>query len=314
MQVAELSRSGKQTNPATQTWLSHALCLNSKQSEYCDAHCVFDDLLVSAPGNGGLFVLRKAGWLTPPTITTVDWLATTGLSMTENCLFRGMPLKDHGLIYGYPSTGRPWPMMIDGVSDIHDLYYYENSLYVVSTGSNSVVRVSIPGGEVIQKWELPGETDSWHLNCVDIWDGKLVATAFGRYSKTGEYKQISEANGLVLDMETKETIWDGLRFPHTPRVDKRGRYFVCDSVNHRLLMKDKGQIKTKEWPGYFVRGLAFGASSIYVGLSAKRHTETPIADNAKIAVLRMDDLSPLGEVTLPSPEVYDIVVLPDSVI
>lgn len=146
--------------------------------------------------------------------------------------------------------------------DVHDLRVFQNHLYVVSTGTNKIISLS-ESAEVIKRWKFTGRGDAWHLNCLDDWDGRLVASAFGKFSAPHEWKPDSREQGIVLDLETGQTLWDGLSQPHIPRVDEFGNRLICDSETQRLLVKMKdGVTKEVMFEGY-PRGLAWSEEYLH---------------------------------------------------
>ena len=120
-----------------------------------------------------------------------------------------------------------------------------------------------------------------------------------------------DGKGVVFDLESDKILWSGLTKPHTPRMDRSGRQYICDSGTHKLLIREvDGSISEVCFPGAFTRGLAFGENHIYVGLSVIRYKElAPVTlPNARIAILDRLTLNQLGQIDLPCAEIYDIVV------
>ncbi len=97
-------------------------------------------------------------------------------------------------------------------------------------------------------------------------------------------------------------------------MDREGRQYVCDSETSRLLIRQlNGSVSEVVFPGAFTRGLAFGQNHIYVGLSSIRHRGVAeigpdSIPNARIALLNKDTFALVGQIDLPSAEVYDIVI------
>ncbi|MBS1955858.1 MAG: DUF4915 domain-containing protein [Cyanobacteria bacterium SZAS-4] len=272
-----------------------------------------DDLLVSAvwkpPYMGGLFSISKGS---PTSIRVVDRLSGTGLWRDYDMLVRSIYHSSYMLLHFYGADGTAC-IVNQSYKQVHDVRFQFGQLYVVSTGTNEVVQLD-QGGNLAYQWKFPGEQGSWHLNCIDLWNGRYVVSCFGRKEKPSDYAGSWQEHGVIFDLESGDVLWDGLTKPHTPRMDVDGRQYVCDSETNRLLIRQAdGSITEILFPGAFTRGIAFGKNYIYVGLSAIRHRgDEKIGPNsipnARIAILDRTSFKQLGQINLPSAEVYDIVI------
>lgn len=291
-------------------WLPNTLLVPSKT---LDEVVVQEDLLVSAvwkpPFMGGLFFVSKGS---PTTIRVVDRLSGTGLWRDYDLLVRSIYHSDHMILYSHGAAGTAC-IASASYKQVHDVRFQFGQLYVVSTGTNEVVQLD-PDGNLSYSWKFPGEQASWHLNCLDLWNGRYVVSCFGRKGKPSDYQGSWREHGVVFDLESGDVLWSGLTKPHTPRMDKQGRQYVCDSETNRLLVRHlDGHVSELLFPGAFTRGLAFGQRHIYVGLSAIRHRGVSeigpdSIPNARIALLDKDTFQLVGQIDLPSAEVYDIVI------
>lgn len=270
-----------------------------------------DDLIIAATSQegkpGGLFTVNKGP---KPTLTIVDRLETSGIWLEKNLLVRSVQNPEHMILFFY-TPDSVWSLATEQLKQVHDVRFQFGQLYVVSTSTNEVVQLDTTG-KVLYRWKFPGEGDAWHLNCLDLWDGRYVISCFGKFGSHREFKGKTKGAGLIFDLETGETIWDGLSVPHSPRMDEQGRQYVCDSGKHRLLVRDAdgGNMREVVFPGAFTRGLAFGKNHIYVGLSTLRpsiQSDVRIP-TARIAVLDRVSFKNLGEFDLPCPEIYEILV------
>ncbi len=269
------------------------------------------DISNTGPVFGGLLALSRGA---APTLRVVDRLPSSGIWIDHRAFVRAISCEQM-VLHLHTREGMRVIASTD-CSFVHDVRLQFGQLYVVSTGTNEVVQLSL-SGKILRRWKFPGEADSRHLNCMDLWNGRYVVSCFGRFEKPGAYPQNGAGEGVVFDLETDETIWDGLHFPHTPRMDD-GRQFVCDSGSSRLLIRDCDNTKVREvyFPGSFTRGIAFGPKCIYVGLScirdAIRGQSVPSIPNARIAILDRTTFELIDEVNVPGLEIYDImVVTPD---
>jgi len=205
-------------------------------------------------------------------------------------------------------NGRESVLSSTGIEDAHDVLYFDSAFYVVSSGTNSIQKVS-HRGELERTYEFPGTGDAWHLNCLAIVNGRIVACAFGEFANHRGYKGNSMNSGFLFDLESGSRLWEGLSQPHTP-VQDGDRLFVCDSETRRLLVRNPdGTTLEKTFDGY-IRGIAIGTTYAYLGLSCSRNIDTALySKTAKLLTLDKQSLEPVGEIDLPFPEIYAIAVI-----
>jgi acetolactate synthase I/II/III large subunit len=201
---------------------------------------------------------------------------------------------------------------VDELSDAHYLVWDKEHLVVSSTGSNTIVWITL-AGEIVRRWKAAGEDDFWHLNGIYLHDGQLYGCAFGRYPNYRGYKdRLSQGDGFVFELESGRTVVQGLCAPHSPvRVD--GLWTVCDSLRNAVVQFDAstgrkvGQAELRA----FTRGLAVTDDYLIVGESIQRR-ETDKDLVGSFAVLRRSDLGLVARFPVPFREVSDIVVVPRS--
>ena len=123
---------------------------------------------------------------------------------------------------------------IDALREPHDLVCDGDTFAAVSTDSNSVLWISA-GGDIVRSWQDEGNGDSWHLNSLFIAEGRIVASAFGRFSTHREWSNGRAAGaGIVFDLESGQDVVCGLDCPHDPRlVDDI--WLICNSGRRELL-------------------------------------------------------------------------------
>jgi uncharacterized protein (TIGR03032 family) len=100
-------------------------------------------------------------------------------------------------------------------------------------------------------------------------------TALGESNDAGGWRENKDSGGVLIDVASGETVLGGLCMPHSPRWHD-GRLWLLDSGNGTLSLADldAGGLETvAELPG-FTRGLVFGSSVAFVGLSQVRETAT----------------------------------------
>jgi uncharacterized protein (TIGR03032 family) len=267
------------------------------------------DLLVTSPNQGGMFVLRP-DHLNQYQLYKVDDRHSSGLWRQDDRLFRSLQHPDHLEIIEYDQYGTEAILVTTDVCDIHDIRFFEGHLVAVSTSTNEIVALS-EDGEIKERWQLPGEGDAWHTNCLDVWNGRLVCSAFAQSKQHREWKGKTEGLGIVFDVKTQEVIWHGLNQPHTPRMDEQGNKYICDSANRRVCIdRGDGQIQYLELPEGYTRGLAFTDSHLFVGLSQSRNIDLGQgSQSAAIAVIDRKTLKQVASITLPVIEIYDLLFI-----
>ncbi len=270
-----------------------------------------DDLLVSVSSpekNGiGLYLLSNTK------IFAVEEMPCTGITMSDEALFVSKAFADHLRLFKIAAESRK-EIVDTSFGDVHDIKFFDGKIYIVSTGTNEVVSISADfDGKIIDRWRFSGCGESWHLNCLDVWNDRLVVSAFGEFGYYREYqRQDKRGRGIVVDVATKEIVWNGLSTPHNPRLDKSGRRLICDSYTSRVLLETADRKSSEiSFAGAFTRGLAVGNKHLYVGLSALRRggkINTTI-NCATVSLVDPQTLEQVDSVALPASEIYDILVI-----
>lgn len=269
-----------------------------------------ESLLISVPSlekNGiGLYLVDDAK------LYAVENMPCTGLTMNGSELFVSKAFPDHLRILKI-GPGEKKELLDTSFGDVHDIKYFDDKLFIVSTGTNEVISISANlDGKIVDRWEFTGCGESWHLNCLDVWNGRLVVSAFGDFQYYRQYKGNSSERGLIVDVATKEVLWSGLSTPHSPRLDKNGGRLVCDSKTSRLLFETKERQQSEIYfEGAFTRGMAFGRSTLYVGLSASRRIVelSKTIETSMVALVDSTKMEKTGSFPIPAAEIYDIIAL-----
>ncbi len=270
-------------------------------------------LLVSGFGEssgGGIFAVSKGR------VEQVDSLSSTGLAVADGRVARLVrSATEH---YGselllYDVNGVERYVRLDEVVDPHDVVWDGTHFVVASTTSNSLFWLSAHG-EVVRRWQAPGDGDAWHLNSLVLADGRLYAAAFGRFEHHRDWTgHKDDGRGIVFDVETRREVVTGLDCPHHPRrVD--GAWVVCNSAQRELLqLNDDGDVRRRLALRSWTRGLAVTESNLFVGESSTRDGPDE-GSEASIAVVSRKNWKVRDRFVLPCEEIYDIVVAPPELV
>ena len=267
-------------------------------------------LLVSGAGDrdtgGGLCALDAES------SETVDRVSTSGMAVFEGRLARLLrtPLSTGGgEILIYDGRGISHYLRVDELSDSHTIAWAGEDVIVSSTGTNSLLWISL-SGKVLRRWRAPGEDDSWHLNDVCLVGGRVHACSFGRFAHYRGYKDhILTGTGFVFDIVSGRSVVTGLCAPHSPRYFD-GAWTVCDSSRNSVVQVDaEGHRIQQAMLRSFTRGLAVTDDYLIVGESAQRAPGGGSAV-ASVAILRRVDFSFVARLNVPFSEIGEIVVVP----
>lgn len=256
----------------------------------------FDNLLVGCPNGGGLFLIHSGA------AYRLDRFDTTGLSVVGSRLLRGIQPATVMVREGRESR---FAGEFLGIGDVHDVMFDEGFNYVVSTQENAIAKIDSDGHEV-QRWTFPGEPDSWHINSLCRWNGRIVFSAFGSFRKHREYKGVSAGSGFVQDLHTGERLIEGLSQPHSLLAVGDNLLLANSEQKEIAEYSSSGQLlRKREFDGY-TRGLLMTDECLFVGLSASRNIAQTGVPAATLVAVRRTDWQELGRVVLPVAEIYDI--------
>ncbi len=245
----------------------------------------------------------------------VDSLSTTALHTFDGRLVRALRTTDAGSfteLLVYDPEGVRQYLRVDDVRDPHDVLWdpARREYLVVSTLTNSVHRVA-PDGTHLSVQRLPGAGDAWHVNSLTRVDGRIYASAFGRFSRHREWKaRIDEARGVVFDLETGEDVVRGLQRPHHPRfVDES--WVVCDSLPGDVVRADgaSGVICDRVSLRGFTRGLAVTDDHVLVGESPRTRAGERDAAHSSVAVVSRADWRLVDRIPVFACELYDLAIV-----
>ncbi|WP_313929668.1 DUF4915 domain-containing protein [Pseudoxanthomonas sp.] len=256
----------------------------------------FNNILVSCPNGGGLFLVNDRN------VHRLDSLDSTGLALRERTLVRGI---QPALVVVYQTASFDVNPTSIAFGDIHDVLIDGDSLYLVSTSSNEIVQFNF-GGVELERWKFSDEEDSWHINSIEKWNGRVVFSAFGEFREHRGYKGTSAGSGFVQDLHSGERLIEGLSQPHSLTACGED-LLLANSENMELMRFDRnGQLlKSKILDGY-VRGVHLDAGYIFVGLSRSRNLSDGTVQTATIVALDAETWDVRDTLSLPVNEIYDL--------
>jgi len=271
-------------------------------------------LLVSGAGDGdtggGLHALDGEA------SETIDRLSTAGITLCENRLARLLRTSLNtggGEILIYDDRGVSHYLRVDELSDPHYMTWDGQHLIVSSTGTNSLLWITLDG-KVARRWHAPGEDDSWHLNDVCLVGRRVYACAFGKYPHYRGYKDhLMKGDGIVFDIASGRAVVTDLCAPHSPRYFDDA-WTVCDSLRNAIVQVDAEGHRRQEAPlRSFTRGLAVTDDYVIVGESVKRGSYDG-SIRGSVAILRRADFSFVARLEVPFREVSEVAVVPRALL
>jgi hypothetical protein len=260
---------------------------------------------------GGVFLVGS------DQVEAVNARPTTGLSFDEasGVWLRATTAREHSSLASeiFEYSGPPSRVKLRRLAtvvDAHDVRSVARRRLVIATQMNAVLELARFRVRTVHT--LPGEPDSWHLNCLTEVDGELFASVFRRGGRFGQWSENPLGSGCVFSLTTGTIVADGLSMPHTPRfIDEN--WVVCDSRQQELVAIDPKRPAERVHAlhlGGYTRGLAFDHEHLYVGISARRH-QGATSTSAALAVVDRSTWKLVDRIPIPCPEIYDVVLVPD---
>jgi uncharacterized protein (TIGR03032 family) len=165
-----------------------------------------------------------------------------------------------------------------GDIQIHEMAYVGDELWFVNTrfsclatydADHSFVPVWRP--KFISQYT---PDDRCHLNGLGLRDGRPAwVTALGESDSAGGWRENKKCGGVLIDIESHETIARGLSMPHSPRWHA-GRLWLLESGTGSLGHVDlaTGRYEPIVHLNGFTRGLEMVGNLAFVGLSQVRES------------------------------------------
>jgi uncharacterized protein (TIGR03032 family) len=216
---------------------------------------------------------------------------------------------------------------VTGDIGVHELAWADEELWLVNTRFSCLCTLH-PDYSFVPRWHPPFITalaaeDRCHLNGLALVAGQpRYVTALGESDAPGGWRASKPHGGIIMDVESGETVTRGLSMPHSPRWHD-GRLWVLESGHGRLALLDEAVGRCRgiiELPG-FARGLALADPYAFIGLSRIRETSAmngvPLAERrgelkcgVAVVDLRSGRLAALLEFQTAVEEIFDVQLLP----
>jgi GT2 family glycosyltransferase len=265
-------------------------------------HNYFNRLLVSSPNGGGVFLLHNGQ------IILLDNLSTTGIFHNYDTFLRGYQSDALSISKKSQASFVKSHTLLE---DIHDVLVHEHEVYIVGTARNEIIKLDFAGNE-IQRWALSNEKDAWHINCLAVWNNRIIFSAFGEFTESRGYKGRTQASGFVQDLLSGERLISGLSQPHSLSPIGQNLLLANSEQMEILEFSPHGTlIKSQKLEGY-TRGICVSEQVIYVGLSQSRNIAHNNLASAAIVVLDKISLQEISRVHIPCSEIYDLVSVDEA--
>lgn len=238
-----------------------------------------------------------------------------------------------GLAAGYPRQPNtydnlflPRAQHFTGLTDTHDIVWMEDKLLMVNTRCSCLAWLdSYFSFETY--WQPPFITslipeDRCHLNGLAMENGQpKYVSMFADTDIAEGWRSKRTTGGLIMDIESNETVAYNLAMPHTPRIIN-GKLYVLQSATGEISEVDTntGKCTTVRNLGRYVRGMAYYKGFLFVAFSKIREKSSAFSDlsiaaasnEAGIAIIHFASGHVVGEIKYQSSveEIYDLQVLP----
>jgi uncharacterized protein (TIGR03032 family) len=163
---------------------------------------------------------------------------------------------------------------------IHEIAYAGEELWIVATRFSCLATLD-EDHSFVPRWRPPFVTalaaeDRCHLNGLAVIDDEArFVTALGESDKPDGWRENKARGGILIDVDSGETVVSGLSMPHSPRW-YRDQLWLLESGEGTLAAVDldAGGVETVAHLPGFTRGLAFAGPLAFIGLSQVREATT----------------------------------------
>jgi len=206
--------------------------------------------------------------------------------------------------------------------DIHDIAFTNKGLVGVNTSFSCLSRLD---GQYsfnpIWKPSFINEfipQDLCHLNGMAVDEDANIryVTAFGETASKEGWRENKLTSGVLIDVETNETVLDKLPMPHSPRIYKGGIYLLLSAAEELVKVDlERRNYKVIAKVDGFIRGLSFKDEYAFIGVSKLRKSHTfsdlDIVDKeikAGVVIVNIDTGEIVGEIKYETSvdELYDV--------
>jgi len=224
-------------------------------------------------------------------------------------------LKDFSLVYRQE---------LADVKDGHSILVSGNAFYVVSTGTDEILRYKLDENGVHNPetvWRASDSgIDTHHINSIAEINDEIFISAFG--SKTGALWS-SATNGYIHNITHDICVKDGIYHPHS-LSQRKGALYYCDSSRKSFCSLEKPLFELDGYArgiGWLSDEMVCVAASIgrriskSTGLIANPADPGSIAGKSKLVVRDIANQKVMADIDLSrfGPEIYDVLLLGEGV-
>lgn len=217
-----------------------------------------------------------------------------------------------------------------GPLDIHDLSFGQNGeLFAVNTLFSCLIRID-DNYNFTPFWTPPFidklvSEDRCHLNGMAMKEGKpKYVTAFNQGNSLQSWRENITKTGVVMDVETNETIIGNLAMPHSPRIFNNKLYVLLSATGELIhIDPENGNYEVVVKLEGFVRGMSLYKDYLFIGLSKLRKNSSTFgkldfskkANQSGVVVVHLPTGSIAGKISYLTSldEIYDIHILPGKI-
>lgn len=165
-----------------------------------------------------------------------------------------------------------------GNIDIHEMAIGEDGVWFVNTRFSCLCTLDV-NYSFVPRWRPPfvssyAPEDRCHLNGLAMVNGvPKYVTALGTTDTPGGWRENKARGGMLMDVQTNETLVQGLSMPHSPRW-YRDTLWVLESGEGTLSKVDlqTGKLEPVVYLPGFTRGIDFYGPLAFIGLSQVRES------------------------------------------
>ncbi len=180
----------------------------------------------------------------------------------------------HEMAWGRSATGDQWPV----ISEEEGQAGNDAELWLINTRFSCLCTINRDHC-FVPRWRPPfvhglSPQDRCHLNGLAMIDGRpRYVTALGATDAASGWRDNKASGGVLLDVESSETIAHGLSMPHSPRWYD-GKLWLEESGDGSLGIVDlaSGKYQAVAHVDGFTRGLDFIGPYAFVGISQVRES------------------------------------------